>query len=84
MTKMVYARRVAMRKNFHGQWVRPTDEFGNVDLTYEMFLSHLGFIASIKRQIAELYDLKFFNEGGTAMEISKLIEMGFVRCALCS
>jgi hypothetical protein len=84
MNKMVYGSRVAKRKNLHGQLVRPTDEFGNVDLTYEMFLSHLGFIASIKRQIAELYDLKFFNEGGTAMEISKLIEMGFVRCALCS
>jgi hypothetical protein len=64
--------------------VRSTDEFGNVDLTYEMFLSHLGFIASIKRQIAELYELKFVSEGGTALEISKLIEMGFVRCALCS
>ena len=84
MNKMVYGRRVAKRKNFHGQLVRPTDEFGNVDLTYEMFLSHLGFIASIKRQIAELYELKFVSEGGTAMEISKLIEMGFVRCALCS
>jgi chromosome partitioning protein len=84
MTKMFYSSRVAMRKNILGQLVRPTDEFGNVDLTYEMFLSHLGFIASIKRQIAELYELKFVSEGGTALEISKLIEMGFVRCALCS
>jgi chromosome partitioning protein len=84
MTKMIYGSRVAMRKNILGQLVRPTDEFGNVDLTYEMFLSHLSFIASIKRQIAELYELKFVSEGGTALEISKLIEMGFVRCALCS
>ncbi len=84
MNKMVYGSRVAKRKNLHGQLVRPTDEFGNVDLTYEMFLSHLGFIASIKRQIAELYELKFVSVGGAALEISKLIEMGFVRCALCS
>jgi hypothetical protein len=66
MNKMVYASRLAMRRNILGQLVLPTDEFGNVDLTYEMFLSHLGFIASIKRQIAELYEFKFVSEGGTA------------------
>lgn len=84
MNKMVYGSRVAMRNNILGQLVRPTDEFGNVDLTYEIFLSHLGFIASIKRQIAELYEIKLVYEGVTAFEISKLIEMGFVRCAFCS
>ena len=82
--KMIYGSRVAMRKNIHGQLVRPTDEFGNVDLSYEVFLSHLDFIADVKREIAELYEFKFVYEGGTTLEIPKLIEMGFVRCAICS
>jgi chromosome partitioning protein len=81
--KMIYGTRVAMRTNSLGQLVRPTDEFGNVDLSYEVFSSHLDFIANVKREIAELYEFKFVYEGGTTLEIPKLIEMGFVRCAIC-
>jgi chromosome partitioning protein len=70
-------------KMHYSKLVRPTDEFGNVDLSYNVFLSHLSFIAGIKRQIADLYESKFIYEGGTTLETSMLIEMGFVKCALC-